>query len=263
MNEDVELFRSGRLSEAISALAIFIKRNPSDIEARSRLVEYHCVATEYEKAERQLEIIASIDPKTSVRVVEIRQLLRAAMARKALWKYGRAPELLSPLPEHAQSRLRAVIAMRDADYRGVEEYLLLALQQRPEFELLIDDKIVTNFRDLDDFVADVLEVYTPTGKYLWIPFQEISEAIFSQPKRPIDFAFIPVELTLFDGTSGCVYIPCIYNPLNESPEERYLTGRETDWRDEQASCRGIGLRCFLKDDESISLFEIKTIRSIK
>ena len=263
MNKDAELFRSGRLSDAISELAISIKRNASDIEARSRLVEYYCVATEYEKAERQLEIIASIDPRTSIRIVEIRQLLRAAIARKGLWKHGRAPELLTPMPEHAQSRLRAIIAKREGDYSGVEENLLLASQQRPAFELLIDDKIVTNFRDLDDFVADVLEVYTPTGKYLWIPLQEISEAIFSQPKRPMDFAFIPAELTLLNGTSGYVYVPCIYNSLNEILEEKYLTGRETDWYEQQGIYQGMGLRCFLKDDESVSLYEIKTIRSIK
>lgn len=263
MNEDIELFKVGRLSESIVNLAAFVKQNASNIEARSRLVEYYCVATEYEKAERQLEIISSIDPKTSVRVAELRQLIRAAIARRQLWTHGRAPEFLGPLPDHVQSRLRAIIAMRENDYSVVERYLMLAAEQRPDFEILIDEETVKGFRDLDDLLADVLEVYTSTGKYLWIPFQEISEAILTKPKRPIDVAFISTELTLSDGTSGNVFLPCIYNSLNDTSEEKYLMGYETEWHANNAIYQGVGLRCFLKNEEQISIHEIATIRSKK
>ena len=260
MDEDIALFKAGHLSEAIKALNGLVKANGSNCEYRSRLVEYLCVANQFEKADKHLEVIASLDPKTSVRVSELRQILRAAKARSDLWLHGRSPEFLGEVPGYVSDRLRAIVSYRDKSFSQMRDYLMKASEGRPAISLMLNEEPSADFRDLDDFVADVFEIYTPTGKYIWAPIEHVVEANFTAPKRPMDVAWKSLELTMRDGTSGVVYMPNIYVSPVEPIDDKFLMGRETEWAEHESAYRGAGLRCFMSNETSVQIHEIDSIR---
>jgi len=261
MRNDLELFKQGRLTDAIVSATENVKENQSDIIVRSRLIEYLCISGQFDRADRQLEVIASQDAKTVIRVMELRQLIRASQAREEMWAKGRLPEFTSTPPEHIDYRLRALVAFREGNIAESAEWLHKAEDCRPLVSGQMGDIKFDDIRDLDDFFSGVLEVFTSTGKYFWVPMEQIIEANFTPPSRPIDSAWCEVDLSLREGPSGVVYIPVIYSQPNiENKQESLILGRETTWLDDDYGIvRGQGLRCFLVGEQSFSIHEMNNI----
>jgi type VI secretion system protein ImpE len=258
MKNDLELFKNGRLADAILSATEAVKSNQSDVVIRSRLVEYLCISYQYERADRQLEVIASLDPKTTIRVMELRQLIRASQARAEMWSKGRLPEFTTKPPEHIDCRLRALISLREGNHTEGVGWLRKAEECRPSLSGQMGGTKFEEFRDLDDFYGGLLEVMTSTGKYFWVPMEHIVEANFTLPSRPIDTAWCEVDLTLREGPSGVVYVPAIYPQIGvDSDSESLILGRETNWID---TCNGIirgqGLRSFIIGEQSLSIHEL-------
>src|SRR5271169_6295141 len=54
-----ELFQAGKLDEAVQALGAELRENPADAKRRTFLFELLCFAGEYQRAEKQLDVLAS------------------------------------------------------------------------------------------------------------------------------------------------------------------------------------------------------------
>ena len=61
-----QLFKAGKLSEAIPALNALLRDKPSDVRSRTFLFELLCFAGEYERAEKQLIILQEETSKDSM-----------------------------------------------------------------------------------------------------------------------------------------------------------------------------------------------------
>ncbi|MEN6601313.1 MAG: virulence protein SciE type, partial [Bryobacteraceae bacterium] len=53
-----DLFQAGRLEEAVRALGIELRNDPTDQKRRTFLFELLCFDGEYDRAEKQLDILA-------------------------------------------------------------------------------------------------------------------------------------------------------------------------------------------------------------
>ena len=104
-----DLFRAGRLREAIEAQSAEVRAAPSDIRRRWFLVELLCFAEEWERADRALEIIAVQAPRQQAAVLSFQHLLRGEEVRRQVMNEGRAPEILGAGGTSLRS---AVAAMR-------------------------------------------------------------------------------------------------------------------------------------------------------
>ena len=72
-----ELYRAGRLSDAIKALSAELRDNPGDTRRRTFLFELLCFAGEYERADKQLEVLAQAGPSSEMGVLLYRSALFA------------------------------------------------------------------------------------------------------------------------------------------------------------------------------------------
>ena len=54
-----ELFQAGKLNEAVQALGAELRDNPTDVRRRTFLFELLCFAGEYDRAEKQLDVLAT------------------------------------------------------------------------------------------------------------------------------------------------------------------------------------------------------------
>ena len=61
-----ELFRAGKLNEAVQALGVEVRDNPTDVRRRTFLFELLCFQGEYDRAEKHLNVLADATPDAEV-----------------------------------------------------------------------------------------------------------------------------------------------------------------------------------------------------
>ena len=254
------LLRAGRLDDAIAAAQAAVRKAPTDLNARVLFAELLVFAGNLERADVILDAASSIDPTTAVVVAEFRQLIRADMARRQLFRDGRVPELLSDATETQRLQLAALVALRAGDMAEATRHAEAAEAARPRVPGSHDGKPFDDLRDVDDLLAGSLEVLTTTGKYFWIPTERVISAEFHKPKRPRDLMWRRCSLSVAQGPDGEVYVPAVYAPEDPMTDALRL-GRATDWRQaEGGPMRGVGQRVFLLGEDDVAIMDLGTLR---
>src|ERR1700759_2299918 len=106
------LYRAGKLDDAVAAAQAALRKAPTDLNARVLLGELLAFAGNLERADVVLDAASAIDPTTAVVVAEFRQLIRADMARRQLFRDGRVPEFLGEPTETQRLQIAALVALR-------------------------------------------------------------------------------------------------------------------------------------------------------
>ena len=86
-----ELYKAGELGQAIKALGEELRGNPLDAKRRSFLFELLCFAGEYDRAEKQLDVLADQNPKHAAGTLLYRSALYAERIRQEMFRTGNLP----------------------------------------------------------------------------------------------------------------------------------------------------------------------------
>lgn len=255
-----QLYTAGNLKEAVEAAVADVKRLPTDLGKRMFLCELLCFAGHFDRADRQLETIEQQDPKLAVEVATFRQLLRADAARQQFYEEGRVPEFLeAPLPR-LKYHLEASIHAREGQSQEAARLLAEADRLRPAAAGTSCGKPFEDFRDIDDLTSSFFEVLTTTGKYYWIPIEQVELLECHKPRRPRDLLWRPAHMIVRGGPDGEVFLPVLYAGSRAEPDDRLRLGRMTDWRGGDGSpVRGIGQRMYLVGEEAQGILELGDI----
>src|SRR5205823_8013981 len=103
-----ELYKAGRLQEAVAAQIQEVKANPADHAKRLFLFELLAFAGELDRARRQIEAIKYDDNDLERAVMAYRKLIDAEEARRRLFSDGLVPGFFGEPSEHLRLRLEAV-----------------------------------------------------------------------------------------------------------------------------------------------------------
>ena len=87
-----ELYRAGRLTDALKALSAEVRDNPTDARRRTFLFELLCFAGEYARADKQLEVLGQAGPNSEIGVMVYRSALFAERQRQDLFTRGEFPQ---------------------------------------------------------------------------------------------------------------------------------------------------------------------------
>jgi type VI secretion system protein ImpE len=255
-----EHFEAGELKEAITAAAEDVKKNPTDIAKRTFFCELVCLSGDMERADRQLDLLGHQDSQFMVGVSLFRQLVRAETARQDFYNKGRPPEFLAAPEPYIRLHLEASICLREGKDKDAADLLVQAEEQRPKLAGTCDGKAFDDLRDLDDLTASFFEVLTSTGKYYWIPMDQVELVELRKPTRPRDLLWRRAHMIVNNGPDGEVYLPTLYAGTQSEADDRVRMGRVTEWRGGKGSpTRGIGLRTFLVGDEGRTILEIENL----
>ncbi len=258
-----DLLNEGQLNRALEQLATEMKSQPQNIDLRYLLAELLCVSGEFERADKQLDIIMTQDPGSAVGVALFRQLIRAEQSRQDFFKSGGIPEFLGKPSVALEARLKACVLNREGETGETVRVLEEVNAVRKPLVGTCNNQHFDDFRDLDDLTSDVLEVLTSTGKYYWVPLSTVSNIEFHKPQKQRDLLWRRAHIEVTQGPDGEVFIPCIY-PVSDKADtnvnEAALLGRSTDWSgDSEGPVRGIGQRSFLVDDDVLGIMEINSL----
>ena len=259
MTQAKALLDAGKLGEAIEEVTREVKGKPGDVASRTFLFELLCFSGEWDRAEKQLDVIGHQNVKAEIGVQVYRNNLKAERDRRKLYSDGLRPHFLREPPAYVDLHLAAINRLREGNLAEARETLDRAEEQRPALSGKFNGTPFEDFRDWDDVLGPVLELIL-NGQYTWLPFEQIKRMEISAPKTLRDLMWASARLEAADGTIADVYVPALYAGSHESANDQIRLGRMTDWRQLSDDLSlAVGLRLFLVDREDKPLFEARSV----
>jgi len=258
--DSTELYKAGKLQDAVTAQIQLVKSNPADHAKRLFLFELLVFSGDLERAGRQLAPINYNDPETETALLNYRQLLVAEEARRSLFEKGTPPKfLVSVVPEHAKLRLEALNQLREGHPAEASKTLARANEASPVIKGKLNDKPFEEFRDCDDILGSVVEVMAK-GNYFWVPLETIESIAMNGPRFPRDLIWIPARLDSRQGESGEMFLPAIYPKSHLEADEQVKLGRVTDWKGaENEPVYGVGSKLYMAGEDAVSILDWRAL----
>jgi type VI secretion system protein ImpE len=254
-----ELFDQGQLRAAIDAVTQEVKASPSDLKPRTFLFELLCFAGDWDRAEKQIDVVSQQSLEAAVSVQVLRDNIKAERERKRLFAEGVHPHFLTEPPAYVDVLLDAIVRLRAGDTAAARQLLDQAEEARPALSGKWNDEPFADFRDYNDLTGPVLELIVK-DKYVWIPLEQIRKIEIDPPRKLRDLVWIPARIQAADQTTGEVYIPALYAGSSDHENDQVKLGRMTDWKAVAEDLyTGAGLRLFLTDDEDRSVLDTRKI----
>ena len=222
-----ELFHAGKLEEAIQALVAELKNDPGNDRQRTFLFELLCFAGAYDRAEKQLDVLAQSGNKNAeLGTLLYRGALAAEKTRQAMFENKTFPE---------SSEAETVSGT-------------------------LDDRKFEWISDADARIGPKLEVFA-AGAYMWIPFGRIESIEIPQPKRLRDLLWTPAVVRtgpeFEDKDLGEVLLPAMCPLSMKSADDAVRLGRSTIWEESAEGAIPLGQKVLIIDDEEIPLLQIR------
>ena len=258
MSTPLELVQQGQLTQAIEAATDAVRNQPSDVGARSLLCELLCFEGEFERADKQLEAASQIDADSMVGVSLIRHLIRSELCRKEVFEEGRLPEFLTQPTTAQQLRLKAVAALREGAHAEATGLAAQASEEETDVSGSLNNEDFDGFRDLDDILGPMVEIFTATGQYYWLSADQIVSLEFSGISHISDMLWRAAEIMTVGDVSGRVHVPALYYGSCQDDDERLRIGRATDWKQhgEDGPITGVGQREWLAGDDAVPVNQV-------
>lgn len=253
-----ELYKAGKLQEAIDAQIKEVKSHPADQAQRLFLFELLAFTGDLERAKKHIELLNYTEMELMAAVTAYRRLLDSEEARRRLFSESLAPRFFGAQPEHVHMRLQAALLLRENRAKEAAEVLTKANEIAPVIKGRLNDKPFPSLRDCDDLFGTVLEVMAQGG-YYWVPLEQVESVTFTPPKVPRDLLWRPARLEMKD-SAGNVHLPVLYPGSHEHPDNQIKLGRLTDWKGtEGGPVLGVGAHLFLAGDDAVGLLEWKEL----
>jgi type VI secretion system protein ImpE len=255
-----ELFRAGRLDEALEAQLQEVKAHPADQSKRLFLFELAVFAGDLDRARRQLELLKYDQPELETAATSYKKLIESEQARRRCFTEGLPPRLLGDPPEHVRLRVAAVLRLRENRPEEAAELLEKANADARPVSGALNDKPFELLRDADDLFANIIEVMAH-GLYFWVALEQVVHLSSNPPRFPRDLLYLPARLELA-GEVGDVFLPALYPMSHEHPDPQVKLGRATDWlAPEKGPILGRGLHTYLVDEDMIGLLEWRELKA--
>jgi type VI secretion system protein ImpE len=223
-----ELYRAGKLNEAIQAVSQELRNNPTDLKQRTFLFELLCFAGEYDRAEKHLAVLSEGSAEAATGALLYRAALAAERSRNDLFEK--------------------------------KDYPTARVATRPG---TLDGKPFEELEDADERVGARLEIFA-AGQLMWIPFEHVASVEIAAPKRLRDLLWAPALVHTgpsFRGAElGEVLIPVLAPFSFRHADDAVKLGRSTVWEEQpDGQFVPFGQKMLLVDGEEIPILEVRRI----
>jgi len=223
-----QLFQAGRLDEAIDALGAEVRDNPTDAQRRAFLFELLCFAGQYDRAEKQLNVLGSGGRDAEMGALLYHAALHAERLRQDMFEKQNFP-------------------VSSAKVVGGT----------------INGQPFETISDADPRIGPRLEVFA-AGQYMWLPFEHIDSVRCEAPKRLRDLLWAPAIVRpaeTFKGLEmGEAILPAIAPLTWRHPDPAVRLGRVTEWADlSDGDQAPVGQKMLLVDDEEFPILELREL----
>jgi type VI secretion system protein ImpE len=225
------LYKAGQLGPAIEVLGTELRTQPGDTRRRTFLFELLCFAGSYDRAEKQLDVLAETNKDALAGSMLYRAALHAQRMREDLFLKGQLP---TREPE-------------DCPIPGS-----------------INGTTFTTLEDEDPRVGRNLEVFI-AGSYTLVPFRYIQRIDMTPPKRLRDLLWARAILTTTSDFRlqdlGEVLLPVLSPASWSSDDDLVRLGRATVWQNagRERDASPVGQKSFLVDGEAYPFLAMREL----
>lgn len=267
MNSDS--LQAPTLAEELSALENQIRAQPDNADLRAQLFQLLVLLGDWSRAETQLKVCYSLNPKADSLMREYAAALKAEAARTAVFA-----GLANPgLPDDAPLWLSQLADALQQEVRGQYAHAS-ALREQAWAAAPVQGGTLTTHADSTpqrfDWVADgdnrfgpVLELLVGED-YVWLPFSHVSSLRIAAPAARCDLAWARAALSLHDGSERAVLIPARYPIPANKPADACLQARLTEWQPlaDSGHYFGLGQRMWATDATEYALLDIEVLHTL-
>lgn len=223
-----ELFKAGKLNEALQALSVELRDNPGDSKRRTFLFELLCFSGDFDRARKHLELLAKENQKAGMAALLYEACMHAERTRQETFTKKDFPNIPANPSHRGSLNGQAFESMADADPR----------------------------------IGARLEVFT-AGAYLWIPLEHIESIELQPPKKLRDLLWAPVLIKTAASFKQAELGECLLPVLSpfsfQHADDNVRLGRSTVWEEQDGAEVPFGQKMFLVDGEEIPLLDIRTV----
>jgi type VI secretion system protein ImpE len=229
-----QLFQAGRLKEAVEALSAEVRNHPSDTRRRTFLFELLCFSGEYDRAEKQLDVLAEAGPNSEMGALLYRSALQAERTRQDLFQKKECPKPPSGATTGGES-----------------------------ISGTLNGKPFQTITDADPRLGPRLEAFA-AGKYLWLNFEHLASIRIEPPRRLRDLLWTPAVVrvgpALKSTELGEILLPVLSPFAWQHSDDAVRLGRVTVWEeDESGEAVPAGQKMLLVDGEEFPLLDIRQL----
>jgi type VI secretion system protein ImpE len=223
------LYREGRLREAIKALGEELRSNPLDAKRRTFLFELLLFAGEFDRAEKQLDLLAGANAEAAAGTLLYRSALHAERTRQAMFANGETPSQKEGTVYPGTWNESQFSAMFDADPR----------------------------------IGPNLEVFI-AGSYTWIPIHYLRRLEIEPPLNLRDLVWAQARVETSSDFRlqdlGEVLLPVLCPLSYRHAEESVQLGRESAWEaDETYGQLPYGVKMMDVDGSDVPLLQMRSV----
>lgn len=224
-----QLYSAGQLDAAIAQLGVELREHPDDAQRRIFLFELLAFAGQYDRAVKQLDVLAGKGTQTEAGTLLYRAAIDAERVREHMFASGDYPAGSVPSPVSGTLNGTPFSSIEDADPR----------------------------------LGARLEVMAG-GRYLWLPFAHLATMRIDPPTRLRDLHWAPARIatgpSVRDMELGEVLLPALTPSAHRADDDALRLGRMTAFdRDEHDRDIPVGLKLLLVDGEEIPLLEVRDL----
>lgn len=225
-----ELYRAGQLDEAIDALTQQVKQDPSDARGRTFLFELLCFAGEFDRAEKQLGVIAMAGKDAEAGTLLYRAVLNGEARRRDMFERDKVPP---------------------------------ATTSPPSVPGTLNSEPFSTITDADPRIGAHLEAFVG-GQYKWIPFAHLESVEIQEPKRLRDLLWIPAIVRALPEHGGAdigeVMLPVLTPLAYRDSDPQVKLGRVTDFRElDGGAVAPAGQKLWVVDDREVPILEVRAL----
>ncbi|MFI5311590.1 MAG: type VI secretion system accessory protein TagJ [Gemmatimonadales bacterium] len=224
-----ELFKEGRLHEAIDALGSDLRSDPTDSARRTFLFELLCFAGQWDRAEKQLDVLGQGGEAAARGTLLYRSALHAERTRQEMFAANRLPLATSP----------------DVPASGT-----------------MNGNPFSSVTDGDPRIGPRLELFA-AGQYTLMPWAHIASVTAKPPAKLRDLLWIPAIVRTgpaFKGMEiGEVLLPALAPLSSKDSDDAVRLGRMTVWKESDGEAIPVGTKLLLVDDEEFPLLEVRAL----
>ena len=223
------LYQAGQLQAALEALSLEMRSHPADATRRSFLFELLTFAGDWDRALKQLDVLAQAGQMAEAGTLLYRAAITAERVREHMFDTGDFPAGAAPEPVVGTLNGTPFASIRDADPR----------------------------------IGARLEVMAG-GRYLWIPFAHLAGVTMQAPARLRDLHWAPAHVavgpSIREQELGEVLLPAITPAAWRHSDDAVRLGRATEWEElPDGEFAPAGQKILVVDDRYVPLLDVREL----
>lgn len=246
------------LDEQVERVKDAIRNHPEQANLRTFYFQLLAVLGHWDKALKQLQVCAQLDPQAAPMAHAYREAMRCELLRQEVFAGRKTPFILGEPPQWISYLIDALKAQAEGAGEAALELRMQALDMAPALAGRLNDEPFEWLCDSDSRLGPVCELHAK-GCYYWVPFSAVRSIAFEKPQDLRDMVWQPCEITLANGNTLQGLIPTRY-PLSAIEDDALRLARRTEWVDLAGDhVAGRGQRVLLTDRSEHALLDVRSI----